>query len=242
MEMQVFAPSQLKLRTWTVDGPISVKNWNADLEIRTDSGAVEMLNVAADQVSVFCLTCGIQGENIRGSVRCIGRSGDVQLTHVAGKNVFVETRTGSQRLKRIKGEQLYISEDGRVEGHELKGQVEFQTQRGDVDFQEVFGFLSGRTLTGDISLRVREWFFLDKALIESKTGNIALFLPANFSGEVDLWSVLKKTTLAFPFQSRPNPAVYGPRPANHLFGLIADGGEQLRVFSQEGNVQVLRNH
>ena len=47
---------------------------------------------------------------------------------------------------------------------------------------------------------MRDWEFADKAVIESVQGNIRLSLPADFSGEVDLFSEKGRAEAGFPVE------------------------------------------
>ncbi len=88
---------------------------------------------------------------------------------------------------------------------------------------------------------MKDWIFTDKALLESSKGNIQLTLPAHFAGEVDARSVLGKASVGFPLQLIPDSSgSYGPEPSNHLRGRISDGGDQLRLYSYAGDVELLK--
>lgn len=240
MEMIVFAPSSLSLRVWSNEGAVAIKGWNAPVEVRTSSGEIRLEGARGGAVSLLCPSCAIAARGVRGSLRCVGGNGSVEVHDVSGKSVYVESTSGDIRASRVMaGEQLYVSKAGMIVGRELRGHVEFQTQRGDVDLQDGEGFLSGRTDTGHIRARMKSWRFTDKALIESVKGDIHLTLPRRFAAEVDLWSVNGKTRLGYPLEAITDSRVVGPEPANRLRGRIGDGGEQLKVHSQLGNVEVV---
>ena len=77
-------------------------------------------------------------------------------------------------------------------------------------------------------------------MIESYKGNISLTLPHHFSGDVDLWSVQGKAKTDFLVEKESNPTTFGPEPANHLIGRVKDGGELLRIYSELGNIEILK--
>ncbi len=242
MEMVVYAPANLDLTVWAIEGSLSVKNWNASVDVRTSRGDVRIENLRSKNASVLCPSCSITAKTIRGgSLRCMGGTGSVDVSDFEGEDVFVETSTGQQSTSRISGEQqLYISRSGKLQGRDLRGRIEFQTQKGAVAFTESAGFISGRTETGDVSVKMRQWEFADKALIESAKGDIALSLPTDFSGEIDLWSVTGKTSSGFTSRAIEGGGTYGPEPVSHIRGRVGDGGEQLKLFSQEGDVRLNR--
>jgi DUF4097 and DUF4098 domain-containing protein YvlB len=240
LDLQIFAPSNLKLKIWTVEGRVQLKAWNHQAEIRTNSGSIKIEGVKAEKLSILCASCPIQLRNVRSSLNCIGGTGAVDLANIQGKSVYVETQSGTQKLSRIVGDQLYSSQSGRIEGQSLSGRVEFHSSQGMIDFREISGFLSGGVESGDISIQVREWNFLDKAFIEAGRGNIQLTLPRRFSGNVDIWSLQGKAFAEFPIEKAADLVSFGPEPSNHLVGRISEGGELLKVFTEIGDIQVLK--
>lgn len=241
MEMVVQAPSRMKLSVWAVDGVVSVKNWNESVDVRTSKGSVLIQDVNAKLVSLVCPDCQSVVRDARGgALRMMGGTESVEVESFEGEQVYIETSAGSQTLSHVSGEQLYVSKTGKIAGRNMKGRIEFQSQKGAVSFLDSSGFVSGRTESGDIQVRMREWRFFDKALIESSKGAVKLALPSQFSGEIDLWSVSGKTSTVFSVRNSKERGIYGPEPVNHIRGRVGDGGEQLKLFSQDGDVALDR--
>lgn len=241
MEMQIFAPANLKLRVWAVDGSVSVKGWNADLEIRTAAGQITAENLRSDSISLLCSACTMQVRSAKGSLRCMGGTGPIAIQDVGGPHVYAESSTGPIKLARISGEQLYVSKSGAITGMNLKGHIEFHTQQASVEIEDARGFLSGRTESGNIVARMKDWVFHDRALIESVQGSIFLDLPKEFSGDVDVWSLTGKTLIDFPVRAEGiSSSSIGPEPANHLLGRVGSGGGLLKIFSERGDIRVQR--
>ena len=65
-------------------------------------------------------------------------------------------------------------------------------------------------------------------------------LPSNFSGDLDVKSILGRASVGYSLQNPGERISMGPEPANHLAGRIGDGGEILKVFSESGDIQILR--
>src|SRR5690606_18357696 len=136
-----------------------------------------------------CRECPVQIKNLRGSLRCTGGSGRIELSHIDGRNLFVETGEGAISVARIRGKQIYLSRQGEIEGQFLTGKVDFKTHSGKVVLKELAGSVSGRSETSDIQAQISHWNPEEKALVESDSGGISLSFPRDFSSEVDLWSV-----------------------------------------------------
>lgn len=242
MDIVVRAPANLKLQVWASEGSVSVKSWNSSVEVRTGKGPIRIEEIKATDVSLLCPSCAIHAEDVAAALRCMGGSGNISLIRIQGPQVYVESTSGSLSLTKISSkEQLYVSKTGAISGQDLKGRIEFSNQRGAVDLTEAAGFVSGHTESSNILVKMRDWKFVDKALLESMRGSISLFLPPNFAGEVDLWSVQGKTQVAFPVRPLKKRDIYGPEPPGHILGIIGEGErEQLKLFSQEGDVQLFR--
>jgi hypothetical protein len=243
MEMVVYAPANLKLRVWAVAGSVTVKGWNGDLEIRTASGPIVAENLRSETVSLLCSTCSMQVKSAKGSrsLRAMGGTGAIKIQDVTGDQIYAESSSGAILLAAVSGEQLYVSKSGQITGGKLRGRIEFHTQQAPVEIEDSRGFLSGRTETGNIVARMKDWVFTDRALIESVKGSILLDLPPKFSGDVDVWSFTGKALIEFPILPEAvSPNSIGPEPANHLLGRIGTGGGLLKVFSERGDIKVQR--
>ena len=238
MQLTVYAPAHLKLRVWGVEGHITVKNWDASVDARASSGSINIDSVKSGGVSVLCPSCSIRLHSIRGPVRCMGESGEIQLSDIEAPQTYAESSTGALKALRVIGEQLYVTRTGSITGHELQGRIEFRAGSAPVTILESKGFLSGRSTSGDITARMRDWTFADKAVIESIQGNIRLSLPLDFSGEVDLFSGKGLPEVGFPIEKSEDRASGGKSQPGHVVGRVGDGGELLQVLSTQGSVQL----
>jgi hypothetical protein len=240
MDMAVLAPPSLNLKIWSGGGRVLVKNWNAFTDIRANDGLIQIEGMNAEKLLIQCVSCNADLKDIHSSLRFLGGAGKVSLENAKGKNIYVETSTGSQKLSRIQGGQLYVSKKGPIEGQYLMGKVEFHSQEAPIDLREISGFLSGTAETGNVLARIREWEATDQALIETIRGNISIVFPEALSADADIWSVGGVTILDYPLVRSQDNRVFGPEPVNHLVGRIGDGGELLRVFSEYGDVSVIK--
>lgn len=240
MDLLISAPAHLKTRIWANEGGVDAKSWAGPLEVRKTAGKITVEGFKGADLTLLCPACWIHVQGAGGNLRCMAGTGEVQVSNFDGENVYVETTSGIQRLSRVSGEQLYVSQDGAIDGTELSGRIEFHTRGGRVDIRAAEGFLSGRTETGDVVAVLRRWKFLDKALIESVTGSIAMTVPAGFSGELDLWSAKKDTETNFVVRRPPQREVEDAGEQRRIRGFVGRGGEQLRLYSTDGAVRLFR--
>ncbi len=240
MDIVIYAPANLSLSVWTVQGKASVRRWNSRAEVRTAGGPIQVEDMKGENLSVLCPTCAMEVRKVRATLRCIGGSGAIDISDVEGEHLYVETDKGSVKVSNAKGEQLYVSKSGSISGKDLEGRIEFHSASGQVSIMDARGYLSGRTESGDILAKMRAWQFSDKALIESIRGNVSVTMPSTFSGDIEIWSVQGKASVAFPVEKIRRQDLIGPEPANRFQGRIGRGGELLKLYSETGNVSLLR--
>lgn len=237
MEIAILAPVSRPLRIWTLDGKVTLKNWRGAVEIRSGSGSVQVESFRGESLSVYCPSCSIRLDSVNGSVRCIGGSGSVTLRQVSGPHVYVESASGGVSAEGVAGEQLYVTQTAQVNLRKARGQIEFHTREGAVSLVEGNGSVSGRTRSGDISVKMLAWEAKDKSLVESASGDIDMDLPITYAGEVDARSGKGELEIGFPLlNATSRPGVTG----KHMNGVVGGGGEILRIQSEQGAVKVTR--
>ena len=241
LEMEIYAPATLNLKVWAMGGQTSLRSWSASAEIRSHAGSIEVNNLRGDRLSTLCESCRTQIQSVRAQrLRVISRAGESFLSQVQASEIYGESNQGKIQLLDVKGHQLYVTKSGTIDGKLLQGRVEFQGGSGAVTVSELSGFLSGSLDSGRLNAQVREWKFMDKGVIESRSGDIDLLLPVNFAGELDVWSVQGRAELNFALERSLDSTAVGPQPLNRLRGRVREGGELLRVFSETGSIKVRR--
>lgn len=240
MDFIIMAPSRLNLQVWSTSGKITVKNWNANLTIRTREGAVLAEGIKAAKTSVFCKTCLVSLKQIKGELHFAGEQGAVVLEEVDGKKIYSELGLGSTSLKQIKGEQLYLGKEGSIIADGLEGKITFQTKAARSEFKNISGSLSGSSTSGDIVARITSWKPSGQSLIESKEGNIRLTFPRRLASDVDLWSVYGKTQLDYTLMSLSQETLPEQKPPHHWVGRLGDGGDLIKVHTERGDLHFLR--
>lgn len=242
MQMTLLAPAGRGLQVLALHGNVVLKTWRGSVEIRSASGRVEVENVKGSEVFILCPSCIIEAKDVHADLRCVGADKGIQLENVEGNQVYVESDSGGINAQKIKGEQLYVSKTGPILVHDTKGIVEFLSREAQVQLTRVSGFISGKTTTGNILLKIAEWVFLDKALVESVTGNIAVALPEEFVGELDLHAEQGKLHLGIPMEAgeikNKTQAPGKQNSSKHLTVSIHGGDDQLRVVSEKGDIGV----
>src|SRR5262249_1795819 len=130
---------------------------------------------------------------------------------------------------------------GAIEAERLNGGGEFRTESGKVSLRGVSGYVSGNTENGNISIRIIRWLPKDRTVIESIKGHIQLALPSSYSGEVDFCSLHGELDAQLHIEKDENSTqIVGPQPKNRITGRVKDGGELLKVFTDQGDLHVFK--
>ena len=240
MDLVVLAPAGLELFIWAVEGEVKVESWSEDISVRSSEGTISVSNVSNSLTSINCNKCKINLDTVKGSLRAVGGKGLIRVNGLQGRDVYVETNQGNMDLSRVDGNQIYVSDSGEIKGDKLSGQIEFRTQDGGVNIGSSGGSVSGSTDSGPILIGMSRWQVPERALIESKEGPIQLSLPESLSAQIDVGSYYGLAKLEFPFRKQTVRGFSGPLPANRFQGIVGLGGHELRVFSEKGNVALLR--
>ncbi|MFZ9596035.1 MAG: hypothetical protein ACO3A2_08155 [Bdellovibrionia bacterium] len=239
IDLEIMAPSYLALKLWATQGKVEVRNWNASVDLRMNSGSVILSEVKGSQLQIQCARCSSSLKKIQASVRYSGGEGDFNLEEASGK-IYVETQAAHQKLSRVEGEQLYISTRGKIFGEQLEGKVEFSTEESSVELFDLKGWVSGKSHSGNVMIRVRQWKPTEPAWIETNQGNIVMNFPEGLSVDADIWSVNGVSTLEFPVIRSGWSSKEGGEPVSHLLGRVGEGGELLRIFSKAGHISILK--
>ena len=239
MDMSVTGPARFPLRVWATNGKVAIHGWTGPVDVRTAKGPVH-IESSRGAISVLCEDCAVSVHAVQASVRCMGGAGSIDLSDVRGPQIYVESDSGAVTVDGVEGEQLFVSKTGAIHGKNLKGRIEFHSREGSVDISNSSGFLSGRTVSGAIRASMKDWKFLDKAILESISGNVDLELPSSFAGEVELRSEQGNVHSEFPIESsQPTPV------SGNISGRIGphSGDENLlRMSSDRGSVSLTERH
>ncbi|MEK7691190.1 MAG: DUF4097 family beta strand repeat-containing protein, partial [Bdellovibrionota bacterium] len=171
-----------------------------------------------------------------------GGSAQVRVSHARPGPLYLETSEGDQIVSDIEGDQLYVAKSGSIQAERLTGDIVYHAVSGKVDIQDSRGTIGGSNDSGATRISMRAWDLREeKTLIESKRGDIEITTPLTFDANLDLQSITGRVDVAFRVDTRPVPKIYGPLPANHVLGQIGEGGEELRVSTQSGNIRIGRS-
>ncbi len=249
----------------TFDGGIDVRGWDRDevyLEIERrgpNKELVDQLEVTVEQVGDKILVDARQPPATRyafGSLTSMSRSVKLMATIPLDSHLTVRTSDGSITVERVKGRFELRSADGSITGIDLTGDIFAHTSSGRIRLQTIDGqcdvetgdgsitvegrldALDARTPDGSLSIKAFEGSRLTKDWsLSSGDGNIAIYLPEAFSGQLDAQTSDGHTRIdpLFSLQSDSSD-----RSRHILRGVLGDGSHTLRVRTLEGSITFKR--
>ena len=162
--------------------------------------------VRGDIAGDFLATSGTSSYrigNVSGRVKILTHSGEISFAS-AGGDADVKTFGGDIRLGPVKGDLAAQTLAGDVRAGAVAGSARVETSGGDIRIQSVDGWLRARTAGGDIvvplvgghvdaataggdvRIAVGARQLKEAISIVNGGGDVALMLPADFKGELDL--------------------------------------------------------
>ncbi|HUQ20386.1 MAG TPA: M56 family metallopeptidase [Gemmatimonadaceae bacterium] len=137
------------------------------------------------------------------------------------------------------------SATGNVTTEMLSGPVVAQSSAGDVDIK-TSSYASGRSLAGNVRIRMGASNWTDTLRITSNSGNITIDLPNEANTEVYAESKLGGVRSDFPLAGKrltwfQRLKLHGSLGSN-AYGRIGQGGRGLEISTVAGNIAIRRSH
>jgi DUF4097 and DUF4098 domain-containing protein YvlB len=215
---------------------------------------VERGDVAGDFLSTSG-TSSYRIGNVSGRVKILTHSGEISVAS-AGADADVKTLGGDIRIGPVNGDLAAQTLAGDVRAAAIAGSARVETSGGDIRIERVGGGLEARTAGGDIvvplvgghvdaetaggdvriAVAVREP--RDGISIVNGGGDVALVLPADFKGSLDL--TVEDADLSEPAVRSDFPEISITRKDGSVraTGVINGGGEKVRVKTSSGTIRV----
>jgi hypothetical protein len=156
---------------------------------------------------------------------------------VAGATAAVRTSTGrgEVRVGSGAGPVAASSGSGTVKVHDAHAPVEASTGTGNVAVSTSRGPVTASTGTGNVDVNIAALPDGSEVKLQSGTGNVALSLPAGFSGSVDASTAHGNVDVAFPLR------VEGRLSGGRVIGAAGESGTSVCISTGSGNVRVERH-
>jgi DUF4097 and DUF4098 domain-containing protein YvlB len=195
--------------------------------------------------------------NVSGRVKILTHSGEIFIAS-AGADADVKTLGGDIRIGPVKGDLAAQTLAGDVRAAAVTGSARVETSGGDIRIQRVDGWLRARTAGGDIvvplvgghvnaetaggdvRIAVAARQLPEGISIVSGGGDVALMLPADFKGDLDL-----TVTEADPSEPAvrcefPEISISRKDGTVRATGAVNGGGEKVKIQTSSGTIRLRR--
>lgn len=158
--------------------------------------------------------------------------GNVSAQPVAGR-IRIDTGDGNVNANGLKGDVSMRSGDGHIEASGLDGSLDVTTGDGHISVDGRFDALNLKTGDGNIEARVSSGSKVASSWrLHSGDGHINLWLPGDFSADVDAHTGDGHITLDVPVM------VTGSLSRQSIHGKLNGGGGAVSISSGDGSIHV----
>jgi len=158
--------------------------------------------------------------------------GNVTSTPISG-HIRIDTGDGHITVAGLKGDIHMHSGDGHIEASNLDGALDVDTGDGHVRLDGRFDTLNVRTGDGNIEAKVMDGSKVANSWrMHSGDGHINVWLPADFSADLDAHTGDGHITLDFPV------TVSGSLSNSTIRGKLNGGGGMVSISSGDGSIHV----
>ena len=151
---------------------------------------------------------------------------------------MVFSRNGEIALAETEGEIQVRSEAGSISGKNHRGDLHVQTDSGSISLDAMSGEIDAQTISGAIRCDLQKPG--DLIEMKSKDGAIAISVPADFNGALDLQSVQGTVDSEFLIKEKKNRMdEYGPSIKGKVLGVV--GGREspmITAVSETGGIRI----
>ncbi|MFA5405201.1 MAG: DUF4097 family beta strand repeat-containing protein [Ignavibacteria bacterium] len=153
--------------------------------------------------------------------------GDISLGNLTG-NVEMKTAGGDIVLNNITGNSELKTAGGDINISGSEGSIEAKTAGGDINISGSKGSIDAKTAGGDITVK---YTGENKGIdLSTAGGNVKLYLPENFSANIDFKTSAGEISLDFEYTGKFNKS------KTKINGKINNGGELISCKTSGGNI------
>lgn len=161
------------------------------------------------------------------SIAISGIDANINLSSIEG-SVTVDNTSGDLKGSFLFGSVTVQQPAGKVLLDGVEGDVRIKSNSAVIDVQQYRGALDIETLSGDVTIRT-ELASMKDFLVETTTGQIALYVPESSSGFFDIETGSGEITAEIPLEIRKVAQ-------GRLKGTFGDGGAKITLQSFSGDV------
>lgn len=210
----VQAPSYLQLELIGEDGDVSIENWTAEIDLRSEDGDMRLTAIAAPRTEISVEDGDVEILGFEGELLVDAEDGDLEIHDCTTAWGKIRLEDGDLDLIEGRGNFDVITEDGSVRMSRLTASdLEIQVSDGAIDLD----LLPSEAL---------------KLVLRAGDGNVAVELDPKVSADFDLQTRDGRI--------RVNSAAVDnlTKEQGRVTGRFGDGSGSIRITSSDGNISV----
>lgn len=236
---ELWVPEGATLRITASSGNINIEGQRSDVRANASSGDIELADVWG-AIDAATSSGSIRAEDSKGDIIARSSSGSIRILGVEAvegefNDIRVHASSGSIVLKDIEANIDAETSSGNISIDNSQGNISASCSSGDIKILGAQGAVESiRTSSGRIYVEFEE---VDEDAsqmsLQSSSGDISLFLPADIDAEVDIRTNSGRISTDFRI------TVEGFE-KNELQGTIGAGGILIRLRAISGDVSLRR--
>lgn len=184
----------------TKGGSLSLNNLKGDLSLKTMGGSIELTNSDVDG-TVSTMGGNVLISDVKGNVKGSTMGGNVTYKNVTrrdaaeeSKEVVISSMGGSIDVDNAPNGANVSTMGGDIEVGSVKQYIKAKTMGGDIKIKEADGSVDATTMGGTIDVKLIAGTNESNhdVKLSSMSGDITLYVPANFSMDVNISSVFEE--------------------------------------------------
>ncbi len=231
-DLTVRVPRGVEIAVHLAVGDARASDLAADLSFNTASASIGVTGVEGD-VSLDTGSGSLRISNVNGDVFADTGSGAIDLEGISGSAVIADTGSGSISLEDVSASRVTVdTSSGRIAGRALSAEeVVLDTGSGGIDVQGVAAArISCNTGSGAVRLGLAA--DVDRLIVESGSGAVAVTVPAGFGAALELDSGSGRVSVDVP-QTRTAEAK-----RRYFRGTVGDGAGRVLIETGSGGISI----
>ena len=235
---ELWVPEGATLRVIASSGDIQIEGQRSDVRVNASSGNIELADIWG-AIDAGTSSGSIRAQDSKGDIIARSSSGDIRILGVEAtegelNDIRVHATSGSIVLKDIESNIDAETSSGGISIDNSQGNISASCSSGDIKIVEAQGTVESlRTSSGKIYVELEE---VDEDAsqmsLQSSSGDISLFLPADIDAEVDIRTTSGRISTDFRI------TVEGTSEKNELQGIVGAGGILIRLSATSGDVSL----
>jgi DUF4097 and DUF4098 domain-containing protein YvlB len=234
-EVQIVVPQPV---VWATDAPVQRGDIEGDFLATSGTSSYRIGNVSG-RVKILTHSGEISVGSAGGSADVKTLGGDIRIGPVKG-DLAAQTLAGDVRAAAVGGSARVETSGGDIRIQSVDGWLRARTAGGDIAVPLVGGSVRAETAGGDVRIAVAARAPREGILIVNGGGDVALMLPADFKGDLDLTVTEADPSEPAVRSEFPEISISRKDGTVRATGAVNGGGEKVKIQTSSGTIRLRR--